>query len=131
MLARRHEGQGRVHRRLRPQDRLVVPWLQEMVGRGRNQADPKRKERTVFVADCLASPTILVFPPFGRFIRAGERHRRRIDGPLIPALGNTRSDPAAGRGHQRADLGIAGHRASSPYRWRIREGLCPLVPRLN
>ena len=30
-------------------------------------------------------------------------------GPLIPALGNTRSDPAAERGYQRADLGIAGH----------------------
>jgi hypothetical protein len=39
-------------------------------------------------------------------IRADERLRRRIDGPLIPALGNTRSDPAAERGHQRADLGM-------------------------
>ena len=47
-------------------------------------------------------------------------------GPLIPVarLGS----PPAGRGHQRADLGIAA-RASSPYRWRIREGFGPLVSR--
>src|ERR1700733_5811356 len=64
---------------------------------------------------------------FRPYIRADERHRKRSADRSSPRSAYVKF-PAAGRGYQRADLRAAG-RASNPYRWRIREGFGPLVPR--